>query len=185
MDLLSVVLIAIALAMDAFSVSISAGMIIKNPDLRHYFRLSFHFGLFQFMMPVIGYLAGAYIENYIKDYDHWIAFGLLLFIGIKMIMESFSKKEKDESRKDPSKGLRLIVLAIATSIDALAVGLSIGVLNRPIVLPSIIIGIVCSLFSVIGITIGKKLSQANKKAEIIGGILLIIIGIKILTEHLF
>ncbi|MBN2041829.1 MAG: manganese efflux pump [Spirochaetes bacterium] len=183
MDFLSVIIIAIALAMDAFSVSISAGMIIKNPDFRQYFRLSFHFGLFQFMMPVIGYFIGAYVEDYIKDYDHWIAFGLLFFIGSRMIYEAFSKKA-EESRKDPSRGIRLIVLAVATSIDALAVGLSIGVLNRPILLPGIIIGVICSLFSITGITIGKNLSKVSNKAEILGGILLIIIGIKILFEHL-
>ena len=184
MDLLSVIIIAIALAMDAFSVSISAGMIIKNPDFRQYFRLSFHFGLFQFIMPVTGFFAGAYIEDYIKDYDHWIAFGLLLFIGAKMIKEAFSQSKDDTIQKDPSKGISLIILSVATSIDALAVGLSIGVLDRPIILPSIIIGVVCSLFSITGITIGKKLSSVNRKAEIIGGILLVIIGIKILIEHI-
>ncbi len=186
MDILSVIFIAIALAMDAFSVSISAGIIIGDPDFRHYFRLSFHFGLFQFIMPVIGYFAGAYVENYIKDYDHWIAFGLLFIIGMKMIIEAFPKEEKDVPRKDPSKGINLIILAVATSIDALAVGLSLGVLNRPILLPSIIIGLICSLFSIIGIAIGKKVgSFFSRKTEIIGGIMLIVIGIKILIEHIY
>jgi putative Mn2+ efflux pump MntP len=184
MDLLSIILIATALAMDAFSVSISAGIIIKDPDFRHYFRLSFHFGFFQFIMPIIGYFAGIYIEAYISNYDHWIAFALLVFIGIKMIRESFSREEKDINRKDPSRGINLILLAIATSIDALAVGFSIGVLNKPILFPSIIIGITCSLFSIIGIRIGRKISFISKRAEIIGGAMLVLIGIKILIEHL-
>ena len=186
MDLLSVIFIAAALAMDAFSVSISAGMIIKQPDIRHYFRLSFHFGLFQFLMPVIGYFAGRHIENYIKDFDHWIAFGLLLIIGLKMIKEAFSEEVEQVSRKDPSRGFNLILLATATSIDALAVGLSIGLLGKPILLPSIIIGFVCMIFSIFGVIIGKTVgSFVSKKAECFGGIILIIIGIKILAEHLY
>lgn len=186
MDLITIFTIAVALAMDAFSVSISAGMILKKPDFGHYFRLSFHFGLFQFMMPIIGYFFGAYLENYIKDYDHWLAFGLLAFIGLKMIREAFStKEEKSLKRNDPSRGFTLILLAVATSIDALAVGLSIGVLNQPVLFPAVIIGITCSLFSTAGVFIGKKASSlVGKKAEAIGGIMLLIIGIKILREHL-
>jgi len=186
MDLLAIFTVAVALAMDAFSVSISSGMIIKKPDFRHYFRLSFHFGLFQFMMPIIGYFFGVYLEHYIKDYDHWLAFGLLAFIGLKMIREAFAEKETaDFERNDPSKGFSLIVLAVATSIDALAVGLSIGVLNQPVLLPAIIIGVTCSVFSIAGVFIGKKAGALfGKKAEAIGGIMLLIIGIKILYEHL-
>ncbi len=186
MDLITIFTIAVALAMDAFSVSISAGIIIEKPNFRHYFRLAFHFGLFQFMMPIIGYFFGAYLENYIKDYDHWLAFGLLAFIGFKMIKESYAKnKPEDLKSKDPSRGFTLVLLAVATSIDALAVGLSIGVLNRPVLFPSIIIGITCSIFSIIGIFIGRKAgSLVGGKAAAIGGIMLLIIGIKILFEHL-
>ncbi len=185
MDFISVLVIAVALAMDAFSVSISAGMIIKNPGFRHYFRLAFHFGLFQFLMPIIGYFGGIYLEKYIKDYDHWIAFGLLTLLGLKMIKESFAKEDETREVKDPSRGISLIVLAIATSIDALAVGLSFGLLSQPVLLPSLIIGITCALFSIIGVTIGKKAAAfVGKKAEAIGGIMLLIIGIKILIEHL-
>lgn len=171
--------------MDAFSVSITAGICIEKPDFGHYFRIAFHFGLFQFMMPIIGYLAGQLMENEIKDYDHWIAFTLLLIIGLKMIKESF-QSDDECAPHDPSRGFRLILLSVATSIDALAVGLSIGVLNRPIILPSIIIGVICSIFSVIGIALGRKISSfIGKKAETIGGLLLIAIGIKILIEHLY
>ncbi len=184
MDIISIIIIAVSLAMDAFSVSITAGIVIDKCTYRHYFRLAFHFGLFQFMMPLIGYFAGIHVENYIKAYDHWIALALLIFIGGKMIKEAFSKKEDDSCKKDPSRGLNLVILAIATSIDALAVGISIGVLNKPIILPSIIIGVVCSIFSIIGISIGRKIPNISKKAEVIGGVMLIIIGLKILIEHL-
>jgi manganese efflux pump family protein len=185
MDLFSIFVVAVALALDAFSVCISCGMVIANPGPGHYFRLAFHFGLFQFMMPIIGYLGGIYLENYIKSYDHWIALGLLLFIGLKMIREAFSNSDTgDTCRRDPSRGWSLIVLAIATSIDALAVGLSIGVLNKPILFPSIIIGIVCALFSIVGVAIGNRVGPLfGKRAEAIGGLMLIAIGIKIFLEH--
>ncbi|PKL39056.1 MAG: hypothetical protein CVV44_09325 [Spirochaetae bacterium HGW-Spirochaetae-1] len=190
MDFISVLVIAVALAMDAFSVSVSAGMTIDCPGPRHYFRMSFHFGLFQFMMPILGYLGGKYLENFIRNYDHWVAFSLLFLIGIKMIKESFDKKDEQREPgsnacKDPSRGWTLIVLAVATSIDALAVGLTIGVLDKPIILPSIIIGIVCAGFSIIGIALGNRVGKyVSSGGEVIGGVMLILIGIKILAEHL-
>jgi manganese efflux pump family protein len=188
MDLASVIIVAVALAMDAFSVCVSCGMVIAKPGFGHYFRLSFHFGLFQFMMPIIGFFGGMYLERYIKSVDHWIAFGLLAFIGLKMIREAFRKESEDcpvDERKDPTRGWSLIVLAVATSIDALAVGLSIGVLNHPIFLPSVIIGVVCAAFSAVGVALGNKVgSFAGKRAEAFGGLMLIAIGIKILVEHL-
>jgi len=186
MDFITIFILAAALAMDAFSVSITCGMIITKPSIGHYFRLSFHFGLFQFMMPIIGYGAGMYMEKYIRDVDHWIAFGLLVIIGLKMIHEAFEKKEEDADCKDPSRGLRLILLAVATSIDALAVGFSIGVLGGSIVLPSVIIGVVCAVFSIAGIAVGNHASKyISRGGELIGGIVLILIGVKILLEHLF
>ncbi len=184
MDIWSVAVIATALAMDAFSVCITAGMIIRKPGPRHYFRLAFHFGLFQFMMPIIGYYAGYYLERWIKRYDHWIALALLGFIGVKMIYESLQHHD-DEADRDPSRGWTLVLLAVATSIDALAVGFSIGVLNGPILIPSVIIGIVCALFSAAGIALGNRVgSLFGRRAEAVGGVLLIAIGIKILVEHL-
>ena len=184
MDYVSILIIAVALAMDAFSVSISAGAAIGNPGVRHYFRLAFHFGLFQFMMPVLGYFGGLYLEGFIKDFDHWIAAGLLVIIGGKMLKESFGDEEK-KFDKDPSRGLSLVMLSVATSIDALAVGISIGVLSKPIIIPSVIIGIVCSIFSAAGVALGKKAADIfGSKAEAAGGVMLIIIGIKILFEHL-
>jgi putative Mn2+ efflux pump MntP len=183
MEIISVFAIAIALALDAFSVSISAGMAIKTPTLRHYFRLAFHFGLFQFVMPLLGYAAGAGVERWIRSFDHWVAFGLLAFIGARMVFEAFG----DEAGKgrDPSHGWQLVVLSLATSIDALAVGLSFGVLGRPILVPSAVIGIVCASFSAAGIFIGARASSfAGKRAEALGGVILIAIGLKILLEHL-
>jgi putative Mn2+ efflux pump MntP len=187
MDLISIIIVAIALAMDAFSVCIACGMIIPEPGCRHYFRLAFHFGLFQFMMPIIGYFGGRYLGGYIAAYDHWIAFGLLVFIGLKMIREAFTrKKEKqEECHQDPSQGWSLVILAVATSIDALAVGLSLGVLNKQILIPSIIIGMVCSFCSIIGIAIGNRVgAYAGKYAEAAGGLMLIAIGIKLVAEHI-
>jgi len=185
MDLISICIVSIALAMDAFSVSISAGIVIGTPGPRHYFRLAFHFGLFQFMMPIIGYGGGIYLEKYIKSFDHWIAFGLLLFIGLKMIWESIEDVDEKAEQRDPSRGMNLIILSVATSIDALAVGLSMGILSKPIIFPSIIIGLTCAIFSIIGIVIGTKARVIiGQRAEIIGGITLIIIGIKVLFEHI-
>jgi manganese efflux pump family protein len=183
-DLLTIIGIAVGLAMDAFSVSIAAGMIITRITPGHYFRLAFHFGLFQFMMPIIGYFAGIYVEKIIRDYDHWAAMALLAYIGIRMIRGSFSTEEHS-FKGDPSRGWTLVLLAVATSIDALAVGLSIGMLGKPIMLPSVIIGIICALFSATGIALGKKAGALlGKRVERLGGIILIAIGIKIVTEHI-
>ncbi len=186
MDIFEVTAIAVGLAMDAFSVSIAAGIIIERPTFRHYFRLAFHFGLFQFFMPVIGYYGGVFVEKFIRDYDHWVAMALLGYIGARMIRNSFGPEDPARFRSDPSRGWSLLLLSIATSIDALAVGLSLGVLNRPILLPSIMIGAVCVLFSVAGVTIGKKAGpMLGRRVERIGGFILIAIGVKIVIEHLW
>lgn len=184
MDLISIAGISVALAMDAFSVSIAAGMVIEHPTPRHYFRLAFHFGLFQFLMPVIGYMGGVFIEGLIRDFDHWIAMALLAFIGIKMIRDSFAPEDPGAGHADPSRGWTLVLLSIATSIDALAVGLGIGVLGKPILLPSIIIGVVCALFSLTGIALGKKAGALlGKRVMCAGGIILIAIGLRIIIDH--
>jgi len=187
MDIASVFIVAVALAMDAFSVSVSCGMAPVTPRPGQYFRLSFHFGLFQFLMPLIGYAGGAYLETYIRDYDHWVAFALLAFIGLKMIRDAFSRKGDEcaaDKDRDPSRGWSLILLSVATSIDALAVGISLGVLRRPILIPSIIIGIVCALFSAAGVGLGRRVGPLfGKRAEAIGGIMLLAIAVKIVIEH--
>jgi putative Mn2+ efflux pump MntP len=186
MDLIAVFFIAIGLAMDAFSVCISAGICIPEIKAGHYIRLALTFGFFQFLMPLIGYAAGVTVEPVIKSYDHWIAFALLCYIGGKMIHEGLKKKSDECETRDPSRGKTLLILAIATSIDALAVGLSFGVLSKPIIVPAIIIGVVCIAFSALGVLIGKKAGElVGKKGEIIGGLCLIAIGAKIILEHLF
>lgn len=186
MDIVNISAIAVALAMDAFAVSIAAGVMLKNVSFRQTFRLSWHFGLFQALMPVIGWSAGSTLRVYIETYDHWIAFGLLLFIGFKMIREAFKNDGEIEERKDPTKGLTLVVLSIATSIDALAVGLSLSMLSVAIWIPACIIGIVAGSFTIVGLQLGRRVGSAVKLgfyAEVLGGVVLIIIGFNILRGH--
>ncbi|HPS63986.1 MAG TPA: manganese efflux pump MntP family protein [Ignavibacteria bacterium] len=186
MSIVEILFISVALAMDAFAVSIASGTNRITHHKRPAFRLSFHFGLFQFMMPVIGWYLGSGLVNLISSFDHWLAFGLLSFIGIKMISESFrTENPSAEKRTDPTKGMSLIMLSIATSIDALVVGLSLAFLNINIWIPAVFIGIITAALSIIGITIGKQLGlKFGKKMEIAGGVILILIGIRILILHL-
>lgn len=172
--------------MDAFAVSIVTGVNLKNVSYRQTFRLSWHFGLFQAMMPVIGWFAGLSVRVHIERYDHWIAFGLLAFVGIHMIKEAFDPDKSEKRKKDHTKGLTLVILSIATSIDALAVGFSLSLLGVSIWTPAIIIGIVAGIFTIIGLQIGEKIGaarQLSRYAETIGGSVLIVIGLNILHEH--
>ncbi|MGA8179991.1 MAG: manganese efflux pump MntP family protein [Desulfobacterales bacterium] len=186
MKSINIFAIAVALAMDAFAVSIATGINLKKVSFRQMFRLSWHFGLFQAMMPVIGWRAGAFIRDYIEKYDHWIAFGLLTFVGVHMIKGAFSHDHHNGPQKDRTRGWTLVMLSVATSIDALAVGFSISLLNISIWTPAMIIGIVAGLFSIAGLLIGERIGSAKQLslyAEIIGGIVLIAIGLNILHEH--
>jgi len=184
MSLLEIFLIAVGLAMDAFAVSIGAGTLSSMKDLRSTVRLSFHFGLFQFLMPVIGWFLGSKIQVYVVSFDHWVALVLLSYIGIKMIYESFKKEEAH--KENPSKGKNLVILSVATSIDALVVGFTLAMLNVEIWYPSIIIGIVTGVLSIGGVWLGNKLgTKLGRSMEVIGGVILIAIGVKILVEHLF
>lgn len=184
MELLTILVVAVALAMDAFAASIAAGIKLGCVTGRQTFRLAFHFGFFQFMMPVIGWFLGASMETIINTSDHWIALGLLSFIGGKMIYEAVAEKKPSGAVCDPTTGLSLYSLSIATSIDALAVGVSLGVLSQQIWYPSIIIGIVAALFTVLGIKLGCRIGMRfSRNMEIIGGIILIGIGIKIVLDH--
>lgn len=177
-------LIAFSLALDAFAVSVAAGSYFVKATGRQKFRLSFHFGLFQGLMPVLGWLAGATVVNIIKDFDHWIAFVLLAAIGGKMIYDGV-KGEDEKLNKDISKGWSLIALSIGTSIDALAVGFSIGIMEGKIILPSILIGVVAAIMSLVGIRAGEAFSSKfGDKMAIVGGVVLFIIGSKIVAEHL-
>ena len=192
MTFLEVFLIAIGLAMDAFAVSISNGIVIKNVRFKHAIKFGIFFGFFQFIMPVIGWLCARNFKEAIESFDHWIAFILLLIIGGKMFIESFKAEEDEDSVKtdgDDVSFYNMIILAIATSIDALAVGVSFAFLDSSnglnIWVSSIIIGIVAFVISYAGIYLGKKIGNLiQKNAERIGGIILISIGVKILIEHL-
>lgn len=184
MNIWYAVLIALALAIDAFAVAVGAGSYFGNTTPRQKFRLSFHFGLFQFLMPIIGWAAGSEIVNVISDYDHWIACIILSVIGAKMIKEAISGDD-NKIENDITRGMSLISLSIATSIDALAVGFSIGIIGGTIILPSIIIGVVAAGMTLIGIKFGEKLSaKFGARITIVGGIVLILIGMNIVMEHL-
>jgi len=184
MYFIDILVIALGLAMDAFAVSISSGTKEVTRGFRPTFRLSFHFGLFQFLMPVIGWFLGSEISVYVKSFDHWVTLCLLSFVGVRMIIEGF-KPDSNKSEFDPSKGMHMVMLSIATSIDAFAIGLSLAVLQVNIFYPSVIIGVVTGILSVIGIQLGNKLGlRFGRRMEIIGGLVLILIGIKIVIEHL-
>lgn len=184
MDILNITVIALGLAMDAFAVSITSGLTIKNLKIKYAFRIALFFGLFQAFMPLIGWLAGLSLKDFISGFDHWIAFGLLCFIGCRMIYESI-KIESSEREINQLNVYFLLVLSVATSIDALAVGISFAFLMISIVTPIIVIGIVTFLLSFIGVFIGNRVGHFFEgKFEIIGGLILIGIGIKILIEHL-
>lgn len=184
MTFIETLLVSISMAMDAFAVCLAAGALQETQGPRPAFRLSFHFGLFQFVMPVIGWLAGETIEPYIRNYDHWIALALLAFVGGRMIYSAlFSNGE--ESRTDPSRGWTLVLLSVAVSIDALAIGLSLGVLGILVWYPAIIIGLVTSLLSLVGLHVGRIFGEKlGKPVEVIGGLVLVGIGVRILLSHL-
>ncbi len=185
MDIFAVLLIAVGLAMDAFAVSLGIGTTERSTNPRARFRLAFHFGLFQFMMPIIGWVAGSTISRWIAPVDHWIAFGLLAYVGINMIRSGLNP-EKESYTRDPSRGRTLIVLAIATSIDALAVGLSLAMLEIAIITPSIVIGVVTYSLSMVGLFAGNKLGEKfGKRMEVVGGVILIGIGLRVLITHIF
>jgi putative Mn2+ efflux pump MntP len=181
---LSVLFIALGLSMDCFAVAIASGFAIRNLRIRHAFILASAFGGAQAVMPTLGWLAGRTLLEVIAPVDHWVAFGLLGFIGAKMIYESFKIRAMEEGR-DPLKPSILLVLAVATSIDALAVGLSLSILHTPILGPVLYIGVVAFGLSFVGVYIGNYMGKAfESKLEALGGAILIGIGLRILIQHL-
>lgn len=186
MSTLTILGIAVALAMDAFAVSIAVGISLKKISARQTFRLSWHFGLFQALMPIIGWWLGSTIRTIVENYAHWIAFVLLAAVGINMLREAIQfDHESEEPRKDSTKGLTMVMLSIATSIDALAVGFSMSMLQISIVTPAIIIGIVAAAFTITGMHLGKKMASFKRLsvyAELLGGLVLLAIGLNILYE---
>lgn len=182
MSFVELFLIAVGLSMDAFAVSVCKGLSVQRLETKHAAIVGTYFGGFQFLMPVIGYLLGARFESLITNIDHWVAFGLLLIIGGNMIKESFGEAEK---LNDDFGVKTMTLLAVATSIDALAVGITFAFLQVRIVPASALIGVTTFCLSALGIYIGNKFGAKYKpKAELAGGIILILIGIKILLEHL-
>ena len=168
MSLASIFFIALSMAMDAFAVSL---------------RIAFHFGLFQAILPIISWLFGNTIEPYVRGFDHWVAFGLLAFVGIRMIRYGLSKGQ-EENQKDPSRGWTMVMLSVAVSIDALAVGLSLGVLGVTIWTPALIIGLVTGALSLLGLRVGNEVGKRYRKpVEVLGGLVLIGIGVRIVMAH--
>lgn len=189
MSLIDITFLALALAMDCFTVSIVSGVIIRKYILSIILRMAILFGLFQAMMPFIGWLGTSYFSHYLESVDHWIAFGLLAFLGGKMIKDSFGSEE--EAHFDPSKLTSQLLFVVATSIDALAVGISFACLGykniEQLTLPLIVIG-VCSfvmsiLGNILGVMCGKSIVK-RLKPEFIGGVILLLIGFRILYEHI-
>ena len=179
--------IAVALAMDAFAVAIVTGLTVKPLTKRHVFRLAFHFGLFQFLMPLVGWAAGSVVQKYIANSAHWVAFGLLSLVGGHMIWSSLAGDEEGKrAASDPTSGWALVVLSVATSIDALAVGLSLAIIGSKIILPAVVIGMVAAAFTAVGMALGRQVGSAwGKRVEILGGLILFAIGIKIVFDHVF
>ena len=184
MSVFSIILVAVGLSMDAFAVSVCKGLNMKRIDYGKTLIIGLFFGGFQALMPLIGWLVGYKFQRHIENIDHWIAFLLLAFIGAKMIYES--RKADEDNSSDTFKISELFILAVATSIDALAVGIAFAMLNDINILFSVsVIGLITFILSVIGVAIGNKFGAAYKnRAELAGGIILIILGLKILLEHL-
>ena len=186
MSLVLVLGLAVALAMDCFAVSMGLACGLRGLTARQSVRMASFFGAFQFGMPVLGWFAGESVVRFTRGFDHWLAFGLLALIGGRMIYESFNLSDEEKAcRPDQTRGVRLLVLSVATSIDALAVGLSLGVIKAGILYPAGVIGIVCFVMTIIGARLGPAVGRAvGKRAELAGGLILIGIGLRILVEHL-
>jgi len=182
---LEILVIAFGLGLDAFSLAVAFGMCQKVCTLNTRFRLSLSFGLFQFFMPLIGFYAGLRVARFTESIDHWIVFAVLSLVGGKMVYEALNN-DQDQVMVDISRGIPLLVASIATSIDALAVGFSFALLKDGILLPAVIIGVVASIMTFVGVTFGHRVGRKYiSKPEIIGGIAIIIIGFKTLLEHFF
>ena len=182
----TIFLVAIGLAMDCFAVSLGVGTAGTAIGMRPTFRLFFHFGLFQAGMTLLGWLAGRTVVSYIAGVDHWVAFGLLLFVGIRMVRGGMRKGDEAPAIADPSRGMTLVMLSVATSIDALAVGLSLALLSVNVFWSALLIGLVSAALSLVGLLLGNQLGlRFGKSMEILGGVILIGIGLRVLITHLF
>jgi len=186
LTLINISAIAVALAMDAFAVAVTAGVKLGSIHWRQNFRLAWHFGLFQAIMPVAGWAAGLTIRDQIALFDHWVAFALLVWVAQGMLRQAFREDKETVAPKDPTRGGTLVMLSVATSLDALAVGFSLSMLQVSIWYPALAIGIVAAAFTTLGMHLGTRLSKAGiirRYADLAGGLVLLLIGLNILREH--
>ncbi len=182
MTIFTIIFIALGLTMDAFAVSISSGAVIKKMHIKHAFLIAGFFGIFQAIMPLFGWFMANFASPFFENFGHWIAFVLLVFVGTKMIYESYQISEEKDS--NPLNIYVLFIMAIATSVDAFAVGITLSVLNVKVLLPVLLIGIITFVFSFLGAYIGKLFGHIfESKVEVFGGVILVIIGIKVLISH--
>ena len=180
----TLIVVALGLSADAFAVALAIGFGLPRVSAGEAFRLSFHFGLFQFMMPLLGWGLGSGFQRQIGPWDHWLAFVLLAAIGGKMIYESQTGDERPQV-SDPTRGASLIVLSVATSIDALGVGLSLAMLRVRIWFPSVVIGVVAAGMTLLGLKLGGRFGRLlGRRVEMVGGLVLIGVGLRILYEHM-
>jgi putative Mn2+ efflux pump MntP len=177
--------IALALAMDAFAVAIVTGLADLPLTRRRVFRLAFHFGLFQALMPAAGWAAGRAVYRWVEPFDHWVAFALLSFVGGRMIWGALFGREEERLAGDTTRGWSLVMLSVATSIDALAVGLSIAMIGEAILVPALVIGAVAALLTATGMLLGRWIGASwGRRVEVLGGAILVAIGIQIVVAHL-
>jgi putative Mn2+ efflux pump MntP len=186
MSFWSLLLIAVGVSADAFAVALGKGLHMRRFSYRYPLIVAFTFGLFQAVMPLIGWLLGTRFADYITEYDHWIAFALLAIVGGKMLWEAFSSHEDKDKDTDSVNVKELLILGVATSIDALAVGISFAFIPAiPITAAIVLIGVTTFVISFIGVVLGHRVGiRLGKPAEIAGGVILILIGLNILFEHL-
>jgi len=185
LDFTSILIIALGLSADCFAVAFGGSCGLKKISPAQVLRLAFFFGLFQAIMPLLGWLLGRTFVRFIEPFDHWVAFGLLAFVGGRMLWEFFHEKAESTKEVDITRGLQLLVLSIATSIDSLAAGLSFAFLDVNIVLAIVTIGITAFIVTAIGVILGRKIGHfLGRWAELVGGLVLIGIGLRILIEHL-
>lgn len=186
MSPLELLAIAVALSMDALAVSVTTGVALRRPSAGQLIRMPAAFGIFQALMPLLGYALGAGCRQFIEQWDHWVAALLLFFVGAKLLRDSLAGDGEDPSRADPTAGLTLLMLALATSIDAMAVGFSFALLDRPILLPALVIGLVCAGISLAGLLAGcriGRLEALRRWSGVAGALALFLIALLILHDH--
>ena len=186
MYIIEIFAIAVALSMDALAVSVTTGVTLKQPNARQLFRMPAAFGIFQALMPITGWFLGKSVLDLIAQWDHWVACGLLVLVGAKLLHETLSGEGDDAKPVDPTRGWTIVVLAIATSIDALAVGFSFAILSKPILFPSVVIGLTCAAISLAGMLAGScigRIEAVRKWSGVAGSCALFAIGILILHDH--